>query len=156
MKAAKAKPADNLKPCPFCSSSGDTLELTCCDWRDVPKSFGIRPESNPVFCCVQCVACYSGGPNSDSRSEACERWNERSENSSATDIDNLRPCPFCGAIGSNLLIQRGDWRDAPESFEIPPDSNPVFYGVSCLVCRAGGPTGDTRRQACNRWNERPR
>jgi Restriction alleviation protein Lar len=76
MKAGKAKPADSLKPCPFCGSSGDTLELTSGDWRDVPKSYGIRPESNPVFWCVQCVACYSGGPDTNSRSEACVRWNE--------------------------------------------------------------------------------
>jgi hypothetical protein len=117
MKAEKAKPADNLKPCPFCSSSGDTLELTCCDWRDVPKSYGIRPESNPVFWCVQCVTCYSGGPDTDSRNKACVRWNERSENSSATDIRNLKPCPFCGASDSNLLIQHMDWRKAAKSDE---------------------------------------
>lgn len=140
MKAEKAKPTDNLRPCPFCSSS-DHLEIVYVDWVDAP------------MWCVQCVECNVNGPDADSRRVACQRWNQRITETAATDKD-LQPCPFCGASGNDLMIHRGDWRGMEEFFKIPSDSNPVYYGVRCLKCRIGGPTGDTRRESCRRWNGR--
>ena len=50
MKAEKAKNTDNLKPCPFCGSSGDSLEITCADLLDAQDlavgQIEILPDTN--------------------------------------------------------------------------------------------------------------
>jgi Lar family restriction alleviation protein len=66
----------------------------------------------------------------------------------------LKPCPFCGAIAESLEIKGVDWRKYEKLFNIPHETNPVFYGVSCRACNAGGPTADSKREAFRLWNER--
>lgn len=59
MNVEKAKMADNLRPCPFCSSSNH-LEIVGEDW-DVPPWV------------VQCVECNLDGPYADSRPDVWEK-----------------------------------------------------------------------------------
>lgn len=69
MTVRLGKLADGLKPCPFCGTKADTLQLSI----DV-DSHG---------CCIICYEagddCYAQGPFADTVSEAIEFWNKRAE-----------------------------------------------------------------------------
>jgi Lar family restriction alleviation protein len=51
-----------LKPCPFCgNNNADTLQIC-----------------NRIHYWIQCWKCFAGGPSSETKEHAIERWTKRS------------------------------------------------------------------------------
>jgi Lar family restriction alleviation protein len=67
--------------------------------------------------------------------------------------EDLKPCPFCGAVADSLEVRSLDWRKYEGMLDIPHEINPVFYGVICHGCNAGGPTANSKNEACRLWNK---
>lgn len=67
---------------------------------------------------------------------------EKSEKVNESQIDFLKPCPFCKAHGSDVYVDEF-W----ERYDEP-------YFVTCHGCGACGPYADTKEKAIENWNRR--
>lgn len=67
---------------------------------------------------------------------------EKTEKVNESQIDFLKPCPFCGSHGDDICVDEF-WERCAEP-----------YFVTCYRCGANGPYTNKKEKAIELWNKR--